>query len=81
MTKWSHFRERAIALFILGGLVMNFPIMSLFSVDGFLFGIPALYIYVFSAWLLLIVLAAALVTRVPRHTVDRSRTADIEPRP
>jgi hypothetical protein len=52
---------------------MNFPIMSLFSVNGFVFGIPVLYAYVFSAWLLLIVLSALLVARIPKPPHERVR--------
>ena len=73
MVKWSKFRERVISLFIFGVLIMNFPVMSLFSVDGFVFGIPLLYAYVFSAWLLLIVLSALLVARIPKPPHERAR--------
>jgi hypothetical protein len=73
MVRWSKFRERALALFILGVLIMNYPMMALFSVDGFVFGIPLLYAYVFSAWLLLIVLAALLVARIPKPPHERAR--------
>ncbi len=39
-----------LALFVLGLLIFNPPILSLFSTDGFIAGIPLLYFYLFSAW-------------------------------
>jgi hypothetical protein len=42
--------ERSLALFLMGLLLFNPPILSLFSVDGFLLGIPVLYVYLFVSW-------------------------------
>ena len=42
--------ERAIALFILAFLAFNPPILSIFSAEAFLFGLPLLYVYLFCAW-------------------------------
>ncbi len=42
--------ERSLALFLFGLLLFNPPILSLFSVDGFLLGIPVLYVYLFVSW-------------------------------
>ncbi|HEX2530960.1 MAG TPA: hypothetical protein VHK70_05760 [Burkholderiaceae bacterium] len=53
--------QRLVALFILGNLLFNYPLLTLFNRSGFIFGIPVLYAYVFAAWALLIVLLA-LVT-------------------
>ncbi|WP_258867984.1 histidine kinase dimerization/phospho-acceptor domain-containing protein [Alkalilimnicola ehrlichii] len=39
-----------IALFIGGLLLFNYPVLSLFSTDGNVFGLPSLYVYLFSAW-------------------------------
>ena len=49
---------RLIALFILGCLLFNYPILALFNVSGTVFGVPVLYAYIFVAWVLLIVLMA-----------------------
>lgn len=43
-------RQRLIALFVVGLLVFNYPVLSLFSVEGFVLGIPVLYLYIFSSW-------------------------------
>jgi hypothetical protein len=52
-----------IALFLLGCLLFNYPLLYLFNVDHRLFGIPLLYAYIFAAWALLIALIAMVVER------------------
>jgi len=46
--------QRLIALFILGCLLFNYPVLSLFNVSADAFGVPVLYAYIFAAWALLI---------------------------
>ena len=53
--------QRLIALFILGCLLFNYPVLSLFNVPGEAFGVPVLYAYLFAAWALLVVLMALAV--------------------
>ena len=55
--------QRLVALFLLGCLLLNYPLFSLFSGAGRIFGIPLLYLYVFIAWALLIALMALVVER------------------
>jgi predicted permease len=50
--------QRLIALFILGCLLFNYPVLSLFNVSADALGVPVLYAYIFVAWALLIVLMA-----------------------
>ena len=50
--------QRLIALFVLGCLLFNYPVLSLFNIAAVVFGVPVLYIYIFVAWALLIVLMA-----------------------
>ena len=45
-------RDRLIGLFIAGVVLLNPPILNLFG--GMIFGWPALYVYLFAAWGLLI---------------------------
>ncbi len=54
---------RVVALCMLGWLLFNYPIMALFNVPAAVFGIPVLYVYIFTAWALLIVLMALAVER------------------
>jgi len=53
--------QRLVALFLLGGLLLNYPLLDLFARGGEIFGIPVLYVYVFSVWALLIALMAIIV--------------------
>ncbi len=57
--------EHPVALFLLGALLLNYPLLPLFNGNGALFGIPALYAYIFGAWLVLIGLLAATIGRSP----------------
>ena len=58
-------RQRLVALFLLGALLFNYPLLALFSRTTETFGIPLLYAYVFGAWALLIALVALAVERAP----------------
>lgn len=55
--------ERLVALAFLGLLLFNYPLLSLFSSEGRLLGIPVLYAYLFAAWTTVIVLIALIVRR------------------
>jgi uncharacterized membrane protein len=55
--------QRFVALCMLGMLLFNFPILALFNVPGTLFGVPALYAYIFMAWAALIALMALVAER------------------
>ena len=55
--------QRLTALFLLGFLLLNYPIVSLFAGATLVFGIPLLYAYVFFAWALLIAWMAIVVER------------------
>jgi hypothetical protein len=57
--------QRLIALFLLGWVLFNFPLLSLFNRPATLFGIPILYIYIFAAWAAVIALVAWVVERRP----------------
>lgn len=52
--------QRFVAVFILGWLLFNYPLLALFSGTGTWFGIPVLYAYLFVVWALVIALLAYL---------------------
>jgi len=54
---------RLVALFLLGFLLLNFPLLDLFAGSGRILGIPLLYAYLFGVWALLIGLMALVVER------------------
>ncbi len=62
---------RLIGLFLLGCVLFNYPILTMFNLKILLFGIPMLYLYLFSVWLGLIVLII-LVTKI------RTRASSLE---
>jgi hypothetical protein len=53
--------ERLVALFLLGVLLFTPPLLGIFNSPARVFGIPALYLYLFAAWTLLIVLVALVI--------------------
>jgi hypothetical protein len=65
--------QRLAALCLLGWLLFNYPLLSLANDAGDWFGIPRLYAYLFTTWLLLIGLLALVAERdVPRHRADNA---------
>ena len=60
MTEFESKGQRFVALCALGLLLFNYPILALFNVPGAVFGVPALYAYIFIVWAALIALMAML---------------------
>ena len=54
---------RMVALFLLGGLLLNYPLLFLFDRTVDLFGVPLLYLYVFVSWAGLIAALALVIER------------------
>ena len=63
MNRPSSKGQRLVALFVLGLLLLNYPLINLFSGSAQVFGVPLLYAYVFAVWALLIVLVALVVEK------------------
>lgn len=55
--------EWLVAAFLLGVVLFNYPILSLFNRDASIGGIPLLYVFIFVAWAALIGLAAWIIGR------------------
>ena len=56
-------RQALVAVFLLGGVLFNYPILSLFNKAASVFGIPVLYVYIFVAWACVIGLVAWIAER------------------
>lgn len=56
-------REWLIAAFMLGAVLFNYPVLSLFNTNATLLGIPVLYVFIFLAWGGLIGLTAWIIGR------------------
>jgi hypothetical protein len=54
---------RLVAVFLLGVLLFNYPLLALFNRTELVFGVPLLYAWIFLAWAVLIGLAALVVER------------------
>ena len=50
--------DRLVAAFLIGCVLFNYPVLSLFDRRTDLLGVPLLYAYVFFAWALVIALMA-----------------------
>ncbi len=57
--------QRLAAIFMMGCVLLNYPILSLFGRAAAIAGIPLLYAYVFGAWAVLIALMALVAERPP----------------
>jgi hypothetical protein len=53
--------QRLVATFLLGCILLNYPMLFLFNRGVYLFGIPVLHAYLFLAWAGLIALMAWIV--------------------
>ena len=54
---------RLVALFLLGLLLLNYPLLNLFARNEEIFGVPLLYAYVFAVWAAFIALMALVVEK------------------
>lgn len=56
--------EKLALLFVVGVLLLNFPILAIFNRASLLAGIPVVFVYLFGVWFLGIV-AVFLLSRRP----------------
>jgi hypothetical protein len=52
--------RRLTGVFLLGWVLLNYPILSLFNRPTSFGGIPLLYVYMFASWVLIIGLIAVI---------------------
>lgn len=55
--------QRLLALFVVGCGLLNFPLLGLWRADVEVWGIPLLYVALFSLWALLIAALAWMMER------------------
>jgi hypothetical protein len=53
--------ERLVALFLLGVFLFTPPFLGIFNTPDRFLGVPSLYLYLFAAWTLLIVLVTLAI--------------------
>jgi len=67
MADFPRIRERSVAFFLLGVILLNPPLLSLFGLGQSLGGIPLLYLWLFGVWALLIALIGLTTREPPPH--------------
>jgi hypothetical protein len=55
--------QRLTAIFMMGCVLLNYPILFLFADAGSVASLPILYVYVFGVWAVLIALMAWVIER------------------
>ncbi len=55
--------QRLVAVFLVGFVLFNYPVLSLFDRTATLFGVPLVFAYLFLVWAGLILLMAWVVER------------------
>jgi hypothetical protein len=56
-------RQRLAAIFLLGCVLFNYPLLSLFNKPEEILDVPLLYIHIFAAWAALIALMACVIEK------------------
>ncbi|HEX8505268.1 MAG TPA: hypothetical protein VF630_07865 [Hymenobacter sp.] len=59
----SRLGQRLLFLAVLFGVLLTFPLLAAFDRDGRIGGVPVLYLYVLSAWGLLVALTAYVLRK------------------
>ncbi|HKX30531.1 MAG TPA: hypothetical protein VJ302_22765 [Blastocatellia bacterium] len=62
--------QRLVGLFLLGCLLLNYPLLSLVNRARAVMGIPIMYLWLFAVWGLLIALMAIVVERSGNRNGD-----------
>jgi hypothetical protein len=70
--------ERLVALFLFGVLLFTPPFLGIFNSPARIAGLPVLYLYLFAAWTLLIVLVTLVIES---SDADEGSARAAEPQP
>ena len=65
MIRDSIITKRLVGLFLLGYVLFNYPLLSLFNHNRLIFGIPMLYGYIFFIWVIMIFMVILIVNVKP----------------
>ena len=64
---------KLVGVFFLGCIFFNYPIMSLFNGDAFVYGLPLFFVCLFSGWAVIIFLIFVIVETGRKKTSSDSR--------
>ena len=76
MTRDAYKNRRLISLFLLGCLLFNYPILSIFDLPKMVLGIPLLYLYVLCTWALLILLVGLITSKHIKVATEGNDSTD-----
>ena len=71
--------ERLLVLALVGILALNYPLLSIFADDGFVFGIPLLYFFLFVFWGVVILLAGLITESKAREEIESAPQTHVIP--
>ena len=72
MTRDTYKNRRLVSLFVLGCLLFNYPILSIFNLPKLVLGIPMLYLYILVTWTLLIFLVGLITSKHIKISVGQN---------
>ena len=72
MTRDTYKNRRLVSLFLLGCLLFNYPILSIFNIPKMVLGIPILYLYILCTWVLLIFLVGLITSKHIKIPVEQN---------
>ena len=61
-------KGQKLFMFLLFLVLVSFPVLSIFNVEALFFGLPVLYVYLFTIWLLMVVLLYFTMKRKNKKT-------------
>jgi len=67
--------ERLIAILVIGIILLNYPLLALFSKVKLILGVPVLFLYLFLAWIFVIGCVAFILekTKLPSIIPESSK--------
>ena len=68
---YLNLRETWVIFFILGIIMLNFPFIHVFSTPRRIFGIPALYLYLYMGWMISICVIYLFVKAIDHADIDK----------
>ncbi|WDP91638.1 MAG: hypothetical protein HUN04_18800 [Desulfobacter sp.] len=73
----KHVTGRYVGLFLVGCFLFSFPVLTIFNRPSSVFGVPLLFLYLFTAWTGLIFLTMLCTRRHRRRSGRKDDTAGI----
>lgn len=58
--------QRLVVVFLIGAMLYNYPVLSLFDRAALFLGVPVLFVYMFAVWAALVVIIAWISERGAR---------------